>query len=160
MSKLTFDDFQDVLRYDASAGTFTWISRVSKAVKTGDLAGNASVYITIGYKGKIYKAHRLAWLFTHGKWPNGLIDHINGDKHDNRIDNLRVVMPDGNSQNVRKPNRRNKSGFMGVIRFQNKWRASITVNGKTRRIGDYITPEEAHEAYLNAKRKYHAVCSI
>jgi hypothetical protein len=73
---------------------------------------------------------------------------------------LRVVAADGNSQNIRRPNRRNKSGFLGVIWFQNKWRASITINRKTYRIGDYATPEEAHQAYLEAKRKHHQACTV
>jgi hypothetical protein len=95
-----------------------------------------------------------------GEWPKGLIDHVNGVKDDNRFANLRVVDETGNSQNIRKPNRRNKSGFMGVIFFQNKWRASITHKGKTHWLGDFKTPEEAHEAYLIAKRKLHTACTL
>jgi hypothetical protein len=158
---MTAEHFRSVLSYCPETGILTWRERVSKAVKQGDIAGNFSAkYVTIGYRGKIYKAHRLAWLLTHGEWPDGLIDHINGDKHDNRLHNLRVVDAAGNSQNVRKPNRRNKSGFIGVIFFQKKWRASITVDRKTRWLGDFATPEEAHEAYLTAKRKHHSSCSI
>lgn len=151
------------LDYDAETGVFTWKIRPSKAVKAGDVAGCVEKrigYITIGIAGCIYKAHRLAWLYTHGEWPKGLIDHINGNKADNRICNLRDVFADGNSQNVRKPNKRNKSGFMGVIWYQNKWRASMSVNGKSKWLGDYSTPEEAHQVYLEAKRKYHAACTI
>jgi hypothetical protein len=96
----------------------------------------------------------------HGSWPVGLIDHINGVKSDNRLFNLRVVDETGNSENVRRPNKRNKSGFMGVIWFQNKWRANITVNKKTKWLGDYATPKEAHAAYLGAKRLHHATCTI
>ena len=160
---LTVEQLKAALDYDPDTGKFTWKTRPSKAVKAGDAAGCKEKrigYITIGITGRIYKAHRLAWMYMHGKWPDGLSDHINGDKSDNRIDNLRNVFADGNSQNVRKPNRRNKSGFMGVIRYQNKWRATISVNGKSKWIGDYSTPEEAHQNYLEAKRKYHAACTI
>ena len=160
---LTVEQLKDALTYDPNTGEFVWKTRPSKAVKTGDAAGCVEKrigYVTIGIKGRIYKAHRLAWLYTYGQWPNGLIDHINGDKADNRIANLRDVFADGNSQNVRKPNSRNKSGFMGVIWFQNKWRASMSVNGKSKWLGDYNTPEEAHQVYLEAKRRYHAACTI
>ena len=160
---LTAEQLKTTLDYDAESGVFTWKIRPSKAVKAGDAAGCVEKrlgYITIGIAGRIYKAHRLAWLYTHGEWPKGLIDHINGNKADNRICNLRDVFADGNSQNVRKPNARNKSGFMGVIWFQNKWRASMSVNGKSKWLGDYSTPEEAHQVYLEAKRKYHAACTI
>ena len=159
---LTADQLRDALDYDAKTGKFVWKIRPSKAVKEGAAAGNLNKagYITIGFAKRIYKAHRLAWLHVYGEWPKGLIDHINGDKSDNRIENLRDVFADGNSQNVKKPNRRNKSGFMGVIWFQNKWRATMSVNGKSKWLGDYSTPEEAHQVYLEAKRRYHAACTI
>lgn len=160
---LTIEQLKNALNYDANTGVFIWKTRPSKAVKVGDVAGCVEKrigYVTIGIAKRIYKAHRLAWLYAYGEWPKGLIDHINGDKADNRIANLRDVFADGNSQNIRKPNRRNKSGFMGVIFFQKKWRASITVSGKTKWLGDYATPEEAHQVYLVAKRKYHGACTI
>ena len=161
--ELTVKQLKNMLDYDAGTGVFIWKIRPSKAVMAGNVAGCVEKrigYITIGIAGRVYKAHRLAWLYVYGSWPKGLIDHINGNKADNRIDNLRDVLADGNSQNVRKPNRRNKSGFMGVIWFQNKWRASMSVNGKSKWLGDYSTPEEAHQVYLEAKRKYHAACTI
>lgn len=161
-TNLTLNELRESLHYDANTGIFTWLARAAKAIHVGDVAGNTNKfgYTTIGFKKKIYKAHRLAWLYIYGTWPDGLIDHVNGVKSDNRIINLRVVNETGNSENVRRPNKRNKSGFMGVILFQNKWRASITINKKTRRIGDFATPEEAHQAYLNAKRKHHQSCTV
>jgi hypothetical protein len=162
MTELTAKELRETLAYDANTGIFSWIIRPSKAVKVGDKAGclDKKGYVTIGIKRRIYKTHRLAWLYITGEWPNGLIDHINGNKADNRFENLRVVGADGNSQNVRKPNKRNKSGFMGVIFFQNKWRASITHKGKTHWLGDFATPEEAHQTYLVAKRNFHAACTL
>lgn len=161
-SSLTADELRTMLAYNKDTGIFTWITRPAKAVHIGDVAGSPDKfgYVTIGFKKKVYKAHRLAWLYSYGIWPDGLIDHINGRKDDNRLCNLRVVAADGNSQNVRRPNRRNKSGFLGVIWFQNKWRASITINYKTHWLGDYSTPEEAHAAYLKAKREHHQACTV
>ena len=159
---ITAEEVREFLNYDRDTGMMTWKQRPSKAVHVGDAAGVANKfgYVTIGFRGGVYKAHRLAWLHVHGVWPDGLIDHINGRKDDNRLCNLRVVGPDGNSQNIHRPNKRNKSGFLGVIWFQNKWRASITINRKTHWLGDYATPEEAHQAYVEAKRKHHATCSV
>ena len=164
MSKpnITAEQLREILDYSAETGIFIWRIRPSKSVKAGNIAGNINKvgYSTLGIQGKIYKAHRLAWLYIRGTWPVGLIDHINGIKADNRFENLRDVGAEGNSQNIRKPNRRNKSGFMGVIWYQNKWRASMSVNGKSKWLGDYRTPEEAHQAYLNAKRIFHVACTI
>jgi hypothetical protein len=160
---MTAEELKKILSYDSQTGVFTWLVSPSKSIRAGRAAGCREKrigYCTIGYKGKIYKSHRLAWLYVTGKWPDGIIDHINGVKDDNRFDNLRVVDESGNAQNVRKPNKRNKSGFMGVIFFQNKWRANITHSGKTHWLGDFATPEEAHQAYLAAKRKFHVACTL
>lgn len=160
---MTVDELKQILSYDPQTGKFVWLVRPSKSISEGREAGCKEKrigYRTIGYRGRIYKAHRLAWLYVTGKWPDGLIDHINGIKDDNRFENLRVVDESGNSQNIRKPNKRNKSGFMGVILFQGKWRASITHSGKTHWLGDFTTPEEAHQTYLAAKRKFHAACTL
>ena len=162
ISDLPADYVRSVLNYDPATGLLTWTKCVAKAVHVGDVAGSADDkgYILVGLRRRLYKAHRLIWLHMTGAWPEGMIDHLNGVKNDNRFANLRVVLADGNSQNVRRPNKRNKSGFIGVIAHQGRWRASITINSKTRRIGDYNTPEEAHEAYLAAKRAFHPACTI
>lgn len=159
---LTAEAVKKILDYRPETGELVWRERIARCVQIGDVAGcvDAQGYITVGIHKRIYKAHRLAWLITYKCWPNGLIDHIDGNKSNNQLDNLRLVNESGNSQNVRRPNKRNQSGFMGVIEFQNKWRASITINRKTIRIGDYATPEEAHQAYLSAKRIHHAACTI
>jgi len=159
---ITAEDLRQILDYDPNTGVFMWRTRPAKCIHVGDVAGakDKRGYITIGIRGKVYKAHRLAWLHTHGEWPSDLMDHMDGNKSNNRLSNLRVTDASGNTENIRKPNRRNKSGFLGVIRFQNKWRASITIRKKTHWIGDFDTPEEAHQAYLNVKRQVHARCTI
>lgn len=164
MSKpdITAEQLQKMLDYSAETGVLVWKIRPSRSVKFGDVAGcvDSKGYITVGINRRIYKSHRLVWLIVHGVWPNGLIDHIDGNKSNNCLSNLRLVNETGNAENVRRPNKRNKSGFMGVIFYQNKWRASITINHKTKWLGDYATPEEAHQIYLDAKRSYHNACTI
>jgi hypothetical protein len=159
---LTAEDVKKILDYHPNTGELVWRERIARCVQIGDIAGcvDDHGYITVGIRKRIYKAHRLAWLITHGIWPNGLIDHIDGNKSNNRLNNLRLVNETGNSENVRRPNKRNQSGFMGVISVNKGWRASITIQGKTRYIGTFNTPEKAHQAYLEAKRKFHDACTI
>lgn len=102
-------------------------------------------------------------MIVHGAIPDGLeIDHINGDESDNRICNLRLATKSENQQNKRRPRKDNKAGLLGVCWFERakKWRAQITVNGECKYLGLYVTPEEAHAAYLTAKRELHQGCTI
>jgi len=94
-----------------------------------------------------------------GEWPSE-IDHINGDKSDNSYRNLREVSRGENMQNKRKAHRNNKTGFLGVAREAGKYRARIRVCGKNRSLGMYDTPQQAHQAYLAAKRELHEGCTI
>jgi uncharacterized membrane protein len=104
-----------------------------------------------------YRAHRICWFHTYGVWPTHDIDHINGDKSDNRISNLRDVPKSINIQNEKRARKNNASGLMGVVfrKDRNKWTATVRVNGKPKRLGSFSTPEEAHQAYLDGKRLYH-----
>jgi hypothetical protein len=110
-------------------------------------------YIGIRLDNVLYLAHRLAWFYSYGKWPVDQIDHINGDRTDNRLINLREATNAENAQNKRI--RAGKSGFCGVRKENSKWLAEIKVNYKPIRIGLFNTPEEAHQAYIAAKRKFH-----
>lgn len=130
--------FSDLV-YDDETGEFSWLNSKggSKAgKKAGTLANNGYLHVTYNYKS--YLAHRLAWFFVHGEWPNGMIDHINRDKLDNSISNLRVVDNQTNQRNA-KPNRRNKSGYRGVYwhKDRKKWYASIRVDNKNQHLGCY-----------------------
>lgn len=106
--------------------------------------------------------HRYIWLYVHGKWPDGVIDHIDGNAMNNRLDNLRDVSQHVNTQNNRKARSNNRSGFLGVHfdKNRNLYKAEITMAGKNRHLGRFNTPEEAHEAYLKAKRELHEGCTI
>ena len=112
---------------------------------------------------KRFSAHRLAWLYVTGDWPVGVIDHINGDRTDNRFENLRDVTQKTNSENLRGPQKRTASRFLGVHaqrRKSTRFLAQIVTDGKLKHLGSFSTPEPAHEAYLAATRRLHEGCTI
>lgn len=154
---LTQSRLQELLHYDSETGNFTWIKPCSRfsQVTPGEKAGTVHCrgYIHIKVDGQSYKAHRLAWLYMHGRWPHPAIDHINRVKTDNRIANLRETDQLGNMQN-KGMYRNNSSGYTGVSwhKQRRKWAAQLQVNGKNRFIGMFDTPEQAAVAYQQAKQ--------
>lgn len=160
--KDTLNYLHQILAYDPETGFFTRKVNQGKA-KHGDAAGmiRRDGYLYIGYGGKRTVAQRLAWLMTHGEFPKGQIDHINGARNDNRIANLRDVSHSGNQQNRFGPQRNNTTGFLGVTKTPyGKFHANIKLNGKTKFIGSFENPESAYQAYLSAKRGMHATCTL
>jgi hypothetical protein len=159
---ITADHVKTVLQYAPETGKFVWLRNSRRPDLVGKQAGSQTTlgYWSIAIDNKKYFAHRLAWLYMTGKPPAGHIDHKDGNKINNCFDNLREVTRFGNLQNMRKPTKANKSGFLGVSAHQGKWRMQIMVNGVRIRQSGFNTPEEAHEAYLVAKRKYHLTCTI
>lgn len=162
---LTQSRLQQLLDYSPDTGVFAWKIANSKRVHVGDVAGSPSIkgYVLIGIDGRVYRAHRLAWLYVHGSWPEHYIDHINGVVTDNRIENLRDVSNTINMENQKYAPSHNKScGVLGVSREKNhrRWRAVITSQGKQIHIGYFDTIEEAEQAYVSAKRKLHVGCTI
>lgn len=185
---------QEVLSYDKDTGVFVnLVNRNSRAI-AGQVAGNVNNkgYVRITIDGYIYAAHRLAWLFVHGEFPQGegepFIDHINGDKADNRIENLRVSSTAANQRNMKKFST-NISGATGVNLIWKMggskvnpkiywyWRASWhDENGKQQgkdfpvhtygeveaeRLAIYCRTEQIHLLELNHNIKYserHGVC--
>lgn len=112
--------------------------------------------------GRLYLAHRLAYLYIYGHFPR-LTDHKNGVKSDNRIENIRDADKSQNAQNTRKAWSHNKaSGLLGVYwsAQRNAWGAKVNLNGKQHHAGFYETPEKAHEAYVLKKRQLHEFCTI
>jgi len=172
VSKITQRELKELLSYDPDTGDFVWsvrpkdmfsLDRLCKRWNTrhaGKVAG--SVYLgstTGGYchikiNARNYAAHRLAWLYVHGKWPNQ-IDHINHKRDDNRIVNLRDVTQKENCRNASMYSN-NKSGMMGV-RYQNsssKWVAEIIVDGREVRLGLFGEISDAKAARMEANIKY------
>lgn len=159
---LTADRLRDVINYDPITGVFTWRARVSSTIYAGDPAGSLSSrgYLRITVDKIEYRANRLAWLYMHGSWPEFEVDHIDGDRANNRIVNLRDATRAINSQNQRRAQSHNKCGVLGVSAKRNRWEARITYGGIKRYIGTFETQELAHEAYLEAKRRFHPGCTI
>jgi hypothetical protein len=155
------DDMLKFLRYDSATGGLFWTQNSGKARKDGR-AGTVQKngYLQVTFAGYRVGAHRVVWRIHAGAWPTKDIDHLNGDRQDNRIENLREVDRTTNMQNLRGPTRNNSTGFLGVIPKRNRFVAQIRVDGKRKHLGVFDTPEEAHTAYINAKRDLHAGCTL
>jgi hypothetical protein len=125
--------------------------------KTGDKAGfvNNKGYIYINIDKKCIAAHRLIWVMQHGAFPE-LIDHIDGDRQNNRIENLRSADRFGNAQNKRM-HKNNTSGIKGVFweKNANKWRAQITYNKKQKHLGLFDSADDAFEFMSLARDVLH-----
>lgn len=158
---LNVDRLREALHYDPLTGIFTRIKTSQPSRWCGKPAGsyNKVGYCYINILGGLHLAHRLAWLYMHGEWPNGSVDHINGNPSDNRICNLRVASHAENMQNLSRAKRGSASGVLGVHKKSRNavkpWSASITINRKKIHIGCFDTVEKAHAAYVQAKRKLH-----
>lgn len=159
---LTAQRLKELFHYDAETGQFTRFPANNIRRGQNCVGVIKSGYLTIGIDKKRYKAHRLAWLYVHGKWPNDQIDHINGERVDNRISNLRAATASQNKQNARKARSDSRSGLIGAIweSRANKWRSHIRFEGKTKHLGYFDEAAQAHAVYIEAKRILHPFCTI
>lgn len=135
------------------ANSVRWKSGTSIGHKSGK-------YILASVDYRLYKLHRLIWLWHFGNFPEKHIDHIDGNPANNRIENLREATDAQNMQNQRTARVNNKLGVQGVYQVNNRFRAVLTTNGKSKHLGYFDTPEQAHQAYLEAKRKQHSFGTI
>ncbi len=140
--------------YDPSEGVFRWKVKRKNGAKINDVAGgtNGAGYVMIRLGGKQYYAHRLAWLWVNNCFPSKSLDHINGNKIDNRIENLREASQSENMQNL--DSRGMKRGTHWNKKA-GKWAAQITILGVTHFLGFFETRESAHNSYLSAKINLH-----
>jgi Demerecviridae HNH endonuclease len=147
---------RELFDYDASSGKLRWRVGRRAGLPAGGKTGNGYVQLVLGKDRKGYYAHRLIWLWVYGKWPPE-IDHINGDKTDNRLINLRLATRSQNMANARSSE--GKSGFRGVSldkrNLSNPWIAHIYKDRRKRHLGSYPTPELAHAAYCEAAQAMH-----
>lgn len=154
MKTLTGERLRELLYYDPETGVMRWKAKRGNATTEGKVAGTRTRtgYLQVSVDGRLYLAHRLAWLYMHDEWPTGEIDHANGIRTDNRLRNLRVATRSKNRANVRKY-RNNTSGYRGVCfdKANAKWLAQISVEGRNRYLGLYATAEEAGAAAAEAR---------
>lgn len=166
-ANLTPNRLRELVQYNPDTGKLIWLinagrwGRIKAGSETGspDLTGHLRTQID----GVLYYCHRLAFFFMMDKWPDGDIDHIDGDPSNNAWSNLRDVPHKVNTQNRRKPTRNKKTGLPIGVSFDARdggIRSDITIDGKTRSLGRFATPELAHEAYKAAKRKLHPGCTL
>ncbi|MEW6023610.1 MAG: HNH endonuclease signature motif containing protein [Pseudomonadota bacterium] len=160
---LTQERLKSLYSYDDTTGELTRLVRTNyNNAKPGAVAGTT---IKHGYKVikidyKRFLVHRLVWLYMTGRMPSSHIDHIDGDTGNNRFGNLREASPNINNQNVHRARADNQNGHLGVSRCKNSFQARIFKDGKSHYLGSFKSPELAHEAYLAAKRRMHAGCTI
>ena len=160
MRELTVDLLNHLFEYDKETGNLIWKIKPSSRghhVKAGDIAGTLKShgYLCVGINYNSYRAHRLIFLMHKGYLPK-TIDHINGDKLDNRIENLRAATV-GQNQHNRKTNANNTSGYKGVSwnKAQKKWTARITLERKNIHLGYFANVEEAAEVVRKAREELH-----
>lgn len=135
-------------------GELYWKERIYHNIDLSKPAGyiDNQRYRVIRIKGKLYQAHRLVWKYHYGKDPKEFIDHIDGNKSNNNMENLREATRQQNSYN-RGPQKNNKLGIKGVRKYGNKYRATIIINGKNKHLGMFNTIEEARLAREEAEKK-------
>ena len=140
--------------FDYKNGQLYWKERIHWTIDLSKPAGDIDTngYRRIQIEGKRYKAHRLIWKYHYGKDPKEFIDHIDGNKINNNIKNLRESTRQQNGFN-RGPQKNNKLGIKGVRKYKNKYRAAIRINGKEKHLGMFFTIEEARLAREEAEKK-------
>lgn len=158
MVEVTQDRLKALYLYDKVTGIFT-----SKLYgKSVGFAHRGYLAVKLWHNGKErkFKLHQLAWLYVNGKWPSSMLDHKNGIKTDNRIENLREVTSKQNAENrglYKTSSGLPRSGYKGVhwVRANNKWRSSIGHNGQVIYLGLFDDPAEASAAYVKAAQSLH-----
>ena len=148
----------ELLQYDPSTGLFEWKESRARGAKAGDVAGSrhSHGYTKIKIDGRTYRAHRLAWLYVHGVWPTNQLDHRNGIRDDNRIENLREATAGQNHQNrAVQSNSTSRHPGVGWHPRAKRWRAHIKVGGKQIYVGHFKELSDAVKARAAAKAKHH-----
>jgi hypothetical protein len=159
---LSHDRLMQLLRYEPGTGRFIRNQDTyRRRYKAGSVAGythNKMGYVFVSVDGVAYTAHRLAFFYMTGKWPEAQVDHIDMDRANNRFSNLRLANNAQNNQNRRKQSN-NTTGYKGVFfdkrGSKKKWYSRLQVSGEYKSLGYFSTAEEAHEAYRVAAEAYH-----
>ena len=151
---ITAELLRQIMHYDPETGIFTWKVQKGRRVKPGDRSGcpDSLGYLMIIIDRHAYKAHRLAWLYMTGEWPQE-IDHINCDRSDNRWANLRLATRSQNGANRRLDSRR-AGCLKGASKCNAGWQSKIRIDGNLIYLGTYRTQEEAHKVYCEYAKKH------
>ncbi len=160
VSSMSIERLREAFTYCPDSGEIRWRIRPHSngCAQIGSLAGTPkNGYIKLVLDQVQMRAHRVAWAIHFGRWPEGEIDHINAVRSDNRLANLRELAPEVNVQNRRRANKNSKSGFLGVHwrKDERVWVSQIGVNRRCVVLGRFGSAEEAHAAYVKAKRELH-----
>lgn len=156
-NEITQEVVMRLFNYDPLTGVLTAKTKVKKR-QIGDVLGTADKrgYLAVSVNTAPCLIHRIAWLFMTGQWPAHEVDHINGNKGDNRFANLRAATRGENAKN-RKFSSNNTSGVKGVCRHKRSpnWRAMVYVDGKQIGLGFFKTIEEAEKAVKRERERLH-----
>jgi len=162
-NQITQQRLKELFSYDKETGLFVRIKAISNT-KIGDVLRkkDSKGHLQVRIDGKMYSVHRLVWLYVFGVFPSGQIDHINGIRSDNRFNNLRNVSKSINAQNIHGARKDSKTKLLGASfhKASGKYVSQISINKKIIHLGLFLTPEEAHQKYILAKRTLHAGCTI
>jgi hypothetical protein len=154
MMSITAERVREVFSYNPDTGDLTWRVTTSPRRPSGAVAGFVATngYRRTGIDNRRYAVHRLVWLYVYGAWPSDQIDHIDGNRLNNRLANLREATASQNQWN----SKQRGNGLRGVrLRRRGCWQARICVHRKTHHLGSFATPEEASQAYIKAAEKLH-----
>lgn len=144
--------------YCPETGALTWRIGRRGTGGAGSSAGGVNKalgYVQLRFKDRLYYGHRVAFALMTGRWPL-LVDHINGNRQDNRWGNLRESNKRHNQENRRVASKGNRTQRLGVAPNHGRFMARLMVGGKGIYLGTFDTPDQAHQAYLQAKRIHHA----
>lgn len=153
--QITIEALRQAFNYDCGTGLITWRIRLSSRAGAGDIAGRANQegYLRMTLNSTTILAHRVAWALHHGAWPSGILDHANGVRTDNRIENLRECDATQNSAN-RGVSPNNTHGTKGVTLLPHgKWQAQIRAYGKSKYLGSFADKDDAARAYSAAAKE-------
>jgi hypothetical protein len=145
------EEIKDYISYDPETGVCVWKKTTNQSIRVGDIVGGTQTngYRVVRFRKELYKLHRVIWFLYHGEQPGDKeVDHINGDRSDNRISNLRLVTNQENQHN---------RTVLGITRRKEtgKWEAQIYIGGSRKHLGYFDCPLLAGLAYHDAKRQLH-----
>lgn len=162
-TSLTKEYVNSILLYEKDTGVLRWRNQQSNRVKPNSVAGsiNSEGYVCLDIRARPYRAHRIIWLMEYGNFPNGQIDHIDGNRANNRLENLREVSNKQNQEN-KKTMAKSVSGHKGVTWHSRDkvWQARIGHNMKSKHLGSFRNVEDAISAYKEAALQIHTCNNV